>query len=163
MCGIFLLGYVSIIFEDIFEFNKAAVGLLMAVALWVIYAGTAGAQGVAITSALHELSEHVSEVSEIIFFLLGAMTIVEIVDAHQGFRVVTDFIKTTSKKALMWTIGLLAFFMSSVLDNLTTTIVLLSLLKKLVPDTESRKLFGALVVIAANAGGAWTPIGDLTT
>lgn len=76
---------------------------------------------------------------------------------------VTDFIKTTSKKGLMWTIGLLAFFMSSVLDNLTTTIVLLSLLRKLIPDTETRKLFGALVVIAANAGGAWTPIGDLTT
>ncbi len=163
MCAIFGLGYVSIIFEEIFEFNKAAVGLLMAVALWVIYAGTAGAQGVASAAALKELGEHVGEVSEIIFFLLGAMTIVEIVDSHQGFRVVTDLIKTTSKKALMWTIGLLAFFMSSVLDNLTTTIVLLSLLKKLIPNAEVRKLFGALVVIAANAGGAWTPIGDLTT
>lgn len=91
------------------------------------------------------------------------MTIVEIVDAHQGFRVVTDLIKTTSKKALMWTVGLLAFFMSSVLDNLTTTIVLLSLLRKLIPNQDLRRLFGALVVIAANAGGAWTPIGDLTT
>ncbi|EWM26670.1 Na+/H+ antiporter [Nannochloropsis gaditana] len=163
MCAIFGLGYVSIIFENIFEFNKAAVGLLMAVALWVIYAGTAGAQGVASAGALKELAEHVSEVSEIIFFLLGAMTIVEIVDSHQGFRVVTDLIKTKSKKALMWTVGLLAFFMSSVLDNLTTTIVLLSLLRKLIPNTEARKLFGALVVIASNAGGAWTPIGDLTT
>lgn len=163
MCAIFCLGYVSIIFENIFEFNKAAVGLLMAVALWVIYAGTAGGAGIASIGALKELSEHVAEVSEIIFFLLGAMTIVEIVDSHQGFRVVTDLIKTTSKKALMWTIGLLAFFMSSVLDNLTTTIVLLSLLRKLIPNPEVRKLFGALVVIAANAGGAWTPIGDLTT
>jgi Na+/H+ antiporter NhaD/arsenite permease-like protein len=103
------------------------------------------------------------QVSEIIFFLLGAMTIVEIVDAHQGFRVVTDFIKTKSKKGLMWTIGILAFVMSSVLDNLTTTIVMVSLLRKLVPNTEARRLFGALVVIAANAGGAWTPIGDVTT
>lgn len=103
------------------------------------------------------------QVSEIIFFLLGAMTIVEIVDAHQGFRVVTDFIKTTSKKGLMWTIGILAFVMSSVLDNLTTTIVMISLLRKLVPNVEARRLFGALVVIAANAGGAWTPIGDVTT
>lgn len=103
------------------------------------------------------------QVSEIIFFLLGAMTIVEIVDAHQGFRVVTDFIKTKSKTGLMWTIGILAFVMSSVLDNLTTTIVMVSLLRKLVPNTEARRLFGALVVIAANAGGAWTPIGDVTT
>ena len=91
------------------------------------------------------------------------MTIVEIVDAHQGFRVVTDFIKTNSKKTLMWTIGILAFFMSSILDNLTTTIVMISLLRKLIPNVETRKLFGALVVIAANSGGAWTPIGDVTT
>lgn len=158
MCLVFLLGYVGIVFENLFEFNKAAVALLMSTALWDIYASTAGTTG-----ALSSLSEKVAEVSEVVFFLLGAMTIVEIVDSHQGFKVVTDVITSKKKKSLMWVIGLITFFMSAILDNLTTTIVMVSLVKKILPDQEDRKLFGAMIVIAANAGGAWTPIGDVTT
>lgn len=114
-------------------------------------------------SALGQLGEKISEVSEVIYFILGAMTIVEIVDSHQGFKVVTDKISSSDKRGLLRVISLITFFMSAILDNLTTTIVMVSLLKKLLPDIEDRRLFGAVVVIAANAGGAWTPIGDVTT
>ncbi|KAH9655898.1 Sodium/proton antiporter 1 [Citrus sinensis] len=113
--------------------------------------------------AVSELSRASAEVSEIVFFLLGAMTIVEIVDAHQGFKLVTDNITTRKPRTLLWVIGFVTFFLSSILDNLTSTIVMVSLLRKLVPPSEYRKLLGAVVVIAANAGGAWTPIGDVTT
>lgn len=159
----FALGYIGIVFENYFEFNKAAIALLTATALWVIFAGSAGATGITIATAMADLSEKVSEVSEVVFFILGAMTIVEIVDAHQGFKVVTDVIKSKEKRNLMWVIGIITFFMSAILDNLTTTIVMVSLIKKILPDDEDRKLFGAMIVIAANAGGAWTPIGDVTT
>ena len=163
MSATFALGYVGIIFENYFEFNKAAIALLMCTALWVIFAGTAGATGIPIQTALGDLSEKVSEVSEVVFFLMGAMTIVEIVDAHKGFKVVTDSINSEGKKSLMWVVGFITFFMSAILDNLTTTIVMVSLIKKILPDVDDRKLFGAMIVIAANAGGAWTPIGDVTT
>ncbi|KAJ8450997.1 hypothetical protein Cgig2_032622 [Carnegiea gigantea] len=113
--------------------------------------------------AFSELEHATGEVSEIVFFLLGAMTIVEIVDAHQGFKLVTENITTRKPRALLWVVGFVTFFLSSILDNLTTTIVMVSLLRKLVPPSEYRKLLGAVVVIAANAGGAWTPIGDVTT
>jgi Na+/H+ antiporter NhaD/arsenite permease-like protein len=159
----FALGYVGIVFETFLEFNKAAIALLMAVALWTIFAGTGGASGVAVDTALVDLSEKVGEVSEVVFFLLGAMTIVEVVDSHQGFKVVTDNIKAKDKRGLMWVVGFITFFMSAILDNLTTTIVMVSLTKKLLSNAEDRKLFGAMIVIAANAGGAWTPIGDVTT
>lgn len=112
---------------------------------------------------LSELGEKLSEVSEILFFLMGAMTIVEIVDSHEGFNIVSEYINTNSRRPLMWIVGFVTFFMSSVLDNLTSTIVMVSLLRKLVKDPETRKLFGGVIVIAANAGGAWTPIGDVTT
>ncbi|URD71886.1 Citrate transporter [Musa troglodytarum] len=113
--------------------------------------------------AVSELTHASAEVSEIVFFLLGAMTIVEIIDAHQGFKLVTDNITTRKPRILLWVVGLVTFFLSSVLDNLTSTIVMVSLLRKLVPPSEYRKFLGAVVVIAANAGGAWTPIGDVTT
>lgn len=163
MSAIFLLGYIGIVFENAFEFNKAAIALLMCVAQWTIYAGEEGASGVAVPEGLATLSEKLAEVSEVVFFLLGAMTIVEIVDAHQGFKVVTDKITSKNKRTLMWVLGGITFFMSAILDNLTTTIVMVSLIKKIIPDDEDRKLFGAMIVIAANAGGAWTPIGDVTT
>lgn len=159
----FLLGYIGIVFETYFEFNKAAIALLMSTALWVIYAGTAGSTGITIPTAIHELGEKVSEVSEVVFFLMGAMTIVEIVDAHQGFKVVTDRIQSKRKRDLMWIVGIMTFFMSAILDNLTTTIVMVSLARKILTNSDDRKLFGAMIVIAANAGGAWTPIGDVTT
>jgi len=163
MIGTFLLGYIGIVFETFFEFNKAAVALIMAVALWIISAGTEGASGPDVQLAITHLSEKMSEVSEVVFFLLGAMTIVEVVDAHAGFKVVTDNIKAKDKRGLMWIVGFITFFMSAILDNLTTTIVMVSLAKKLLPIADDRKLFGAMIVIAANAGGAWTPIGDVTT
>lgn len=159
MVLVFILGYAGIIFEESLSFNKSGVGLLMAVTLWVIR--SAGATGV--DEAASQLTESSAEVSEIVFFLLGAMTIVEIVDAHQGFKLITNSISTRKPRSLLWLIGIVTFFLSSILDNLTSTIVMVSLLRKLVRDQELRKLYGAVVVIAANAGGAWTPIGDVTT
>jgi len=164
MIGIFVLGYIGIIFEEVFEFNKAAVALLMSTGLWITYGDYyQNPSGIASPSVLSQLGEQLAEVSDICFFLLAASTIVEVVDAHQGFKVVTNQIKTTSKKQLFWTIGFLTFFLSAILNNLTVTIVMCSLLKKLVPKDDDRRLFGAMVVVAANAGGVWTPIGDVTT
>lgn len=163
MIAIFVIGYIGIIFEEVFEFNKAAVALLMSTGLWVTYADYFESTGVASDTVITQLGEQLSEVSDICFFLLAASTIVEVVDAHQGFKVVTNNIKTTSKKSLFWTIGFLTFFLSAILNNLTVTIVMCSLLKKLVPNVDDRKLFGGMVVVAANAGGVWTPIGDVTT
>lgn len=111
----------------------------------------------------HEILHHLGEISEILFFLLGAMTIVEIIDQHQGFKVITDKIKTTNKVKLLWILSFLTFFMSAALDNLTTTIVLVALLRKLIDDKKTRWFFASMVVLAANAGGAWSPIGDVTT
>ncbi|GJT40334.1 sodium/proton antiporter 1 [Tanacetum coccineum] len=149
MAILFGIGYAGIIFEESLAFNKSGVGLLMAAPSTDI--------------AVAELTHASAEVSEIVFFLLGAMTIVEIIDAHQGFKLVTDNITTRKPRSLLWVVGFVTFFLSSVLDNLTSTIVMVSLLRKLVPPSEYRKLLGAVVVIAANAGGAWTPIGDVTT
>ena len=164
MIGIFIFGYTFIIFEEVFEFDKAAVAILMSTGMWVTYGDYYGESGgVASKEIVAQLGEQLSEVSEICFFLLAASTIVEVVDAHQGFKVVTNRITTTSKKTLFWTIGFLTFFLSAILNNLTVTIVMCSLLKKLVPVEKDRKLFGAMVVVAANAGGVWTPIGDVTT
>mmetsp|Transcript_12582 Transcript_12582/g.14381 ORF Transcript_12582/g.14381 Transcript_12582/m.14381 type:complete len:852 (+) Transcript_12582:146-2701(+) len=164
MITIFVLGYIGIIFEEVFEFNKAAVALLMSTALWVTYADFfQNPAGIATSNVITQLSEQLAEVSDICFFLLAASTIVEVVDSHQGFKVVTNQIKTNSKKELFWTIGFLTFFLSAILNNLTVTIVMCSLLKKLIPKENDRKLFGGMVVVAANAGGVWTPIGDVTT
>ncbi len=111
----------------------------------------------------HELNHHLIEIAQILFFLAGAMTIVETVDQHQGFKLITDKIKTTSKVKLLWILSILTFFMSATLDNLTTTIVLVALLRKLIDDNRTRWFFASMVVLAANAGGAWSPIGDVTT
>ncbi|KAK4258790.1 hypothetical protein QN277_005200 [Acacia crassicarpa] len=159
MALLFGIGYAGIIFEESLAFNKSGVGLLMAVSLWMIRSIGAPSTDVAVS----ELTHASEEVSEIVFFLLGAMTIVEIVDAHQGFKLVTDNITTRKPRILLWVIGIVTFLLSSVLDNLTSTIVMVSLLRKLVPPSEYRKILGAVVVIAANAGGAWSPIGDVTT
>ncbi|GAA0162327.1 primary active transporter [Lithospermum erythrorhizon] len=159
MALLFGIGYAGIIFEESLAFNKSGVGLLMAVSLWVIRSIGAPSSDIVVS----ELSHASAEVSEIVFFLLGAMTIVEIIDAHQGFKLVTDNITTRKPRTLLWVVGIVTFLLSSVLDNLTSTIVMVSLLRKLVPPSEYRKLLGGVVVIAANAGGAWTPIGDVTT
>lgn len=156
LCAVFLLGYAGIIFEEAVAFNKSGVALLTAVGMWTVRSFGGG-------DVAADLDESLADVSEIVFFLMGAMTIVETVDAHQGFKIVTDSIKTRDRSQLLWLIGGITFFMSAILDNLTSTIVMVSLLRKLIDDEEDRKFFGAVVVIAANAGGAWTPIGDVTT
>ena len=155
---IFVLGYLAITLEESLNFDKAGVALLMGVGVWTVLmtAADGGAAGQHVTTML---GEQLGEVSQILFFLIGAMTIVEIIDAHRGFKVVTDFITTNSRRILLWTVGVLTFFISAVLDNLTSTIVVVSLLRKLVKDRNERLLYGAATVIAANAGGAWTPIG----
>lgn len=111
----------------------------------------------------NQVIEHLGDISEILFFLLGAMTIVETIDQHQGFKIITDKITTTNKVKLLWILSVLTFFMSALLDNLTTTIVMVALLRKLIEDKKSRWFFASMIVIAANAGGAWSPIGDVTT
>ena len=144
--------------------TQAAVALLMSTGLWVTYADFYdGSSGLASETVLDQLKDQLAEVSDICFFLLAASAIVEVVDAHQGFKVVTNLITTKSRKGLFWVIGFLTFFLSAILNNLTVTIVMISLLRKLIPDENDRKLFGAMVVVAANAGGVWTPIGDVTT
>ncbi len=156
---VFILGYLAITLENKTEINKAAVALITGVVCWVIY--------ILATPDKHEvnvqLMEHIADISGILFFLIGAMTIVELVDAHDGFDIITDFIKQTDKRRLLIMAGFLTFFLSAILDNLTTTIVMISLLRKLIPQKSDRLFFIGIVVIAANAGGAWTPIGDITT
>lgn len=162
MSGIFVLGYIGIILEERLAFDKTGVALLMGVGVWTVLMTDSGG-GEAAEHVKLLLSEQLGDISQILFFLIGAMTIVEIIDAHRGFKVVTDVITTNNKRALLWTVSVLTFFVSAILDNLTSTIVVVSLLRKLVADPKERLLFGAAVVIAANAGGAWTPIGDVTT
>jgi Na+/H+ antiporter NhaD/arsenite permease-like protein len=156
---IFVLGYAAITLEHTIRINKAATALITGVLCWTVFALFSKDTH----QPAHIAGEYLGELAGILFFLMGAMTIVELIDAHDGFEVITSRIKTTSKKKLVWIVGLLAFFLSAVLDNLTTTIVLVSMLRILVPDNKDRLLFAGLVVIAANAGGAWSPIGDVTT
>jgi NhaD family Na+/H+ antiporter len=158
--AIFGLGYGAIILEYYLKVNKTAVALLIAVLCWAVYFLSGYAP---LTEDLKHLSSHLADVSQIIFFLLGAMVIVELIDSHKGFRLITELIATRSKRKMLWMIGALAFFLSAVLDNLTTTILMVSLLRKMVPERNERLLLSCLVVVAANAGGAWTPIGDVTT
>jgi Na+/H+ antiporter NhaD/arsenite permease-like protein len=157
---IFVIGYIAIAFEHPLKVNKAASALLAGVLTWTVYI-------VAEPQLSHEIQEslahHVAEIAQILFFLLGAMTIVELVDVHGGFEVITNGIRTKNKVKLLWIIGLVTFFMSAVLDNLTTAIVMVSLLSKLIDDKQERMLFAGIIVIAANSGGAWSPIGDVTT
>lgn len=156
---LFILGYLAIAFEHTIRLNKAATALVTGVLCWTVYIlFTEDKEMVS-----EQLSHHLGELSQILFFLMGAMTIVELIDAHDGFEIVTSRIRTTDKRKLMWVIALLAFFFSAVLDNLTTTIVMISLVRKLVADIRDRWMLTGLIVIAANAGGAWSPIGDVTT
>lgn len=159
MIFIFIVGYLAIIFEYNIKVNKTASALLMAVFTWTLLF----VYGQLHLDKVETLGSHVGEVSQIIFFLLGAMTLVELIDSHKGFNIITKMIRTRSKKKLLWIIGVFSFFLSAILDNLTTTVLMVSLLRKLIPDPKERMLLGATVVICANAGGAWTPIGDVTT
>lgn len=157
---IFVIGYIAIAFEHPLKINKTAPALLIGVLTWTAWVAFGSSD---IHHITENLSHHLSETAEILFFLMGAMTIVEVVDSHQGFKVITNRIKTKDSRKLLWIISILAFFMSAVLDNLTATIVMVSLLRRLVHDREQRIFFVSMVVVAANAGGAWSPIGDVTT
>ena len=154
---IFILGYLAIAFEHPLKINKTATALLTGVLVWVVFALVKG------EGELGQLSHHLGSTSEILFFLLGAMTLVELIDAHQGFRFVNQLIQTKNSAKLLWIVGIVTFFISAALDNLTTAIVMVTLLRKLISDSQTRKYFVGVVVIAANAGGAWSPIGDVTT
>ncbi len=193
MVVVFIIGYAAIALEHPLKIDKAASALILGMVLWVIFVfarvdilsllNNAGEfMSLSYREYLHEHSihnpnasdmlyfithfsimEHLAEISTILFFLLGAMTIVETVDQHQGFKLITDKIRTTNKVKLLWILSTLTFFMSAALDNLTTTIVLVALLRKLIDDKKTRWFFASMVVLAANAGGAWSPIGDVTT
>jgi len=156
---IFIVTYAAIALEHPIKINKSASALLGAGLLWTVYTILSNND----VQANHQLSESVATTAQIVFFLIGAMTIVEVIDAHNGFEVITSRIKTTQLSSLMWLVGFVTFFLSAILDNLTTTIVMISLMKKLLNKQEDRLLFASMVVIAANAGGAWSPIGDVTT
>ncbi len=156
---IFVAGYIAIAFEHSLMVSKAATALITGVGTWAVFGLTQGNPEIAI----HALEPQVAEIAQILFFLIGAMTIVELIDVHGGFDLLTKAIRTTHKVKLLWVIGLITFFLSAALDNLTTAIVMVSLLGKLIDDRKDRLLFAGLVIIAANAGGAWSPIGDVTT
>jgi NhaD family Na+/H+ antiporter len=159
LIAIFVLTYAAIAFEHPIKINKSASALMGAGLMWTVYAvGSVDVKGV--DSAI---GESLMSTAQIVFFLMGAMTIVEVVDSHDGFKVLTSRIRTTQLSSLMWLVGFTTFFLSAILDNLTTTIVMVSLMKKLLDKRDDRLFFAGLIVIAANAGGAWTPIGDVTT
>jgi len=186
MVVVFVIGYIAIALEHPLKIDKAASALLIGTLTWVVYISgafeifTSGVstawneyfaanpdantiEGMQHFIVHNQIIEHLGEISEILFFLLGAMTIVEITDQHEGFKVITDRIKTTHKVKLLWIISFITFFLSAMLDNLTTTIVMIALLRKLIDDKKTRWFYASMVVLAANAGGAWSPIGDVTT
>lgn len=189
MTIIFLLGYLLISLEHSIKINKAAIALVMSMSLWTIYIFAApaivpnleadwfrcfiedngGLTNLSVTQQAirfvvdFQLIEHVGDVAEIVFFLLGAMTIVEMIDMHGGFSLITDKITTRNKKKLLWLLVFVSFFLSAIIDNLTTAIVMIALLNKIVPDKIERWWYASIIIIAANSGGAWSPIGDVTT
>lgn len=186
---LFVIGYVLISIEHKIKINKGATALVLSVVLWTIYVFAApaivpyldkaglefflqenpGLSGLTLKKQVLDyvvgvqLLEHVGDVGEIIFFLLGAMTVVELIDAHNGFSLITDRITTRNKKKLLWLLTLVTFFLSAVIDNMTTAIVMVALLNKIIPDKNERWWFASVVILASNGGGAWSPIGDVTT
>lgn len=160
MILLFSFGYLLITFEHLINVNKATIALMMGVLLWVLQFAN---QRISNQENLDSLYEHFSNASQVIFFLLGALIIVEVINAHKGFKILIEYMKIQSKRKMLWVIGIVTFFLSSILDNLTTTIVMISIIQKIIDDPNDRMLIGGGVVVAANAGGVWTPIGDVTT
>lgn len=187
---VFVLGYIGIALEHSLNINKTAIAIVTGILCWTLFISmppepqllasehyqkfldisklegditTWSAETLHREFVIFSLGEHLGSIAQILFFLLGAMTIVELVDAHQGFRFITDRINTRNPRTLLWIVCWITFFLSAILDNLTTTIVMVSLIRKLVHDKETKYFFASMIVIAANAGGAWTPIGDVTT
>ncbi|MBI4844348.1 MAG: sodium:proton antiporter NhaD [Nitrospirae bacterium] len=157
---VFVIAYSMIALEHPIRINKSATALMAAGLMWTLYsfASPLGVEGV-----IHQLTEKLAETAAIVFFLICAMTIVEVTDSHGGFEVITSRIKATKLTSLLWIIGFISFYLSSILDNMTTTIVMIALMKRLLKEHKQRLFFAGIIVIAANAGGAWTPIGDVTT
>ena len=166
---IFVIGYFCIAMEHPFKINKTATALMLGTLLWTVFVFCGGIvqpdwDGEAWHGFISKsLVDNLGETAEIVFFLLGAMTIVTLIEDYQGFRVITDKITTTNKKKLLWILSILTFFLSALLDNMTTAIVMVALLRKLIADRKERWLYAGMVILAANAGGAWSPIGDVTT
>lgn len=166
---IFIIGYFFIAMEHPFKINKTATALALGTVIWATFSfcNVMARPDLDIESWRSFISanliENLGETAEIVFFLLGAMTIVTIIEDYQGFRVITDKITTTNKKKLLWVVSILTFFLSALLDNMTTAIVMVALLRKLIADKKERWLYAGMVILAANAGGAWSPIGDVTT
>jgi Na+/H+ antiporter NhaD/arsenite permease-like protein len=166
---IFIIGYFCIAMEHPLKINKTATALMLGTLLWTVfvfcrkYVEPAMDEGVWHNYITSHLVENLGETAEIVFFLLGAMTIVTLIEDYQGFRIITDKITTTNKKKLLWILSILTFFLSALLDNMTTAIVMIALLRKLIADRKERWLYAGMVILAANAGGAWSPIGDVTT
>ncbi|HEV7599650.1 MAG TPA: sodium:proton antiporter NhaD [Bradyrhizobium sp.] len=156
---IFVIAYAAVALEHPIKINKSASALVGAGLLWTVYATLSGDYAL----IDQQLNSSVSSTAQIVFFLIGAMTIVEVIDAHNGFEVITSLIRTKKQATLMWLVGFVTFFLSAILDNLTTTIVMISLMKKLLGNQSDRLFFASMIVIAANAGGAWSAIGDVTT
>ncbi|MFN3315270.1 MAG: sodium:proton antiporter NhaD, partial [Raineya sp.] len=156
---IFSIGYLLIALEHNIRLNKTASALITGTLCWAIY--IVSTENKELVS--EQLAHHLAEISQILFFLMGAMTIVELIDAHDGFDIVKNQINTKNNKRLMWVMGVLSFFLSAIIDNLTTAIVMVSILRKVIKDREQRLLFVGIMIICANAGGAWSPIGDVTT
>ncbi len=183
MIILFIVGYACIALEHPLKVNKTATALLLGVLIWLVYILTGpsifdvtnfGGGWQAFQQAnpgekfsdfitKHELIEHLGDIAEILFYLMGAMTVVELIDSHGGVSIITDKIKTKNKVKLLWILSFITFFLSAMLDNLTTAIVMVALLRKLLPEKHDRWFFGGMVILAANAGGAWSPIGDVTT
>ena len=166
---VFVIGYLCIALETLTKVNKAAVALLMMVACWTLYMFDHGNFPLGISpddvasTASAVIEGHLGSTATTLFFLMGAMTIVEVVDQNGGFNFVRDMMKTKSKKALLWRITILTFFLSAILDNMTTAIVMVMILRKLIKDHKDRLIYASLIIIAANSGGAFSPIGDVTT
>ncbi|MGP1480750.1 MAG: sodium:proton antiporter NhaD [Hoylesella enoeca] len=166
---VFIAGYLCIALESVTKVNKAAIALLMFVFCWTLfmidpgaYLTGVGSEGLA-NAVSNAIEHHLGSTSTTLFFLMGAMTIVEIVDQNGGFNFVRDTMKTKSKRTLLWRIAVMTFFLSAILDNLTTSIVMIMILRKLVPDRNDRLIYASLIIISANSGGAFSPIGDVTT
>ena len=160
LISVFILGYLAIAFEQRIKVNKAAVSILLAVFCWGIILINHRHHDALI---LEQLLCHLADISQILFFLIGVMTIVEIIDSYHGFRAIAHLIKAKNKIALLWVISFIAFFLSSFLDNVTASIIMITLLRQVIPERKARLLFVGMIIISANAGGAWTPIGDVTT
>jgi Na+/H+ antiporter NhaD/arsenite permease-like protein len=159
LISIFVVGYAAIIFEHKLNINKAGVALCTGIFCWTALIMTSQEPH----AIVDYINEEISGIASILLFLVGAMTIVEVMDAHDAFRFITDKIRTRRKRKLLWIIALITFFLSALLDNLTTTIVMVLLIRKLIDSRRDRLLFVSMIIIAANAGGAWTPMGDVTT